>query len=48
MVTELLGQAQRKPDRHPRLAQVSAWPAQAVEVLLEAEQWSDDVRLLEV
>ncbi|MER5322936.1 Tn3 family transposase [Streptosporangium roseum] len=53
MVTELLGKAQREADKqkvvkHPRLAKASAWLAQAVEVLLEAETWSEDVRLFEV
>ncbi|MEV1005499.1 Tn3 family transposase [Nonomuraea sp. NPDC050202] len=53
MVTELLGKAQREADKqkvvkHPRLAKASAWLAQAVEVLLEAEGWSEDVRLFEV
>ncbi|MER6515166.1 hypothetical protein ABT158_50800 [Nonomuraea sp. NPDC001636] len=53
MVTELIGKAQREADKqkvvkHPRLAKASAWLAQAVEVLLEAEGWSEDVRLFEV
>jgi TnpA family transposase len=53
MVTELLGKAHREADkqkvkRHPKLAKASARLAVAVEVLLEATEWGEEVRLFEV
>jgi TnpA family transposase len=53
MVTELLGKAHREADKqkvkkHPKLAKASARLAAAVEVLLEATEWGEEVRLFEV
>ncbi|MEU8359752.1 DUF4158 domain-containing protein [Nonomuraea sp. NPDC048882] len=53
MVTELLGKAQRAADkgtvrRAPKLAKASARLVVAVEVLLEATGWGEEIRLAEV
>jgi TnpA family transposase len=53
MVTELLGKAHREADKqklwlHPKLAKASARLALAVEVMLEATGWGEDVALGEV
>jgi TnpA family transposase len=53
MTTELLGKAHREADketvrRHPKLAKASSRLAAAVEVLLEAADWGEQVRLEQV
>jgi TnpA family transposase len=53
MTTELLGKAHREADketvrRHPKLAKASSRLAAAVEVLFEAADWGEEVRLAQV